>query len=94
MSKLSVVITKVSITQIPENALIDGVVKQLRGREMFTDADPDLGERIYSGDVFEAILGELGEMEDSPLYPNEKTITQLEELAKLINTEYVQVTMT
>lgn len=92
MSDIKTVLHKVSMTQIPENALLDRVVNELRGREAFIDADTDLGERIYNGDVFEAILGELGEMEDTPMYPQKKVMEQLAELAELIDTEYVQIT--
>jgi hypothetical protein len=87
------VLHKVSMTQIPENALLDRVVRELRGREMFVDTDEDLGERIYSGDVFEAILGEFGELEDTPMYPEKKVMEQLLELAELIESDYVQITM-
>ena len=93
MSKLSRVITKWSIILIPENAILDRIVRELRGREMFVDADEDLGERIYSGDVFEAILNEFGEMEDTPMYPPKNVMEQLVELRDLIDTEYVQITM-
>lgn len=93
MSKLSRVITKWSIILIPENAILDRIVRELRGREMFVDADEDTGERIYSGDVFEAILNEFGEMEDTPMYPPKNVMEQLVELRDLIDTEYVQITM-
>jgi hypothetical protein len=83
----------VTITQIPENALLDKIVKELRGREMFIDTDVDFDERIYSGDIFEAILGEYGELEDSPMYPQEKVMKQLDELAQMVDTEYVQIVM-
>jgi hypothetical protein len=94
MSDIKSVLQKVTITQIPENALLDRIVRELKGREMFVDTDEDLGERIYSGDVFEAILGEFGELEDTPMYPQKKVMEQLEELAEIIDTEYVQITMT
>ena len=87
------VLHKVSMTQIPENALLDRIVRELRGRECFIDTDEDLGERIYSGDVFETILNEFGEMEDTPMYPPKKVMKQLVELRDLIDTEYVQITM-
>jgi hypothetical protein len=93
MSDIKSVLTKVTITQIPENALLDRVVRELKGREMFVDTDEDLGERIYSGDVFEAILGEFGELEGTPMYPQKKVMEQLLELAEIIDTEYVQITM-
>ena len=93
MSDIKTVLHKVSMTQIPENALLDRVVKELGGRECFIDTDEDLGERIYTGDVFEAILGEFGEMEDTPMYPSKKVMEQLVELAELVDTEYVQITL-
>jgi hypothetical protein len=89
---LSKALTKVSMTQIPQDALADWVVRQLQGREMFEDTDTELAEKIYSGDVFEAILCEYAELEDSPLYPQEKYMKQLDELAQMVDTEYVQLT--
>ena len=89
---LSKAMTVVSMTQIPENALLDWVVRQLEGREMFDDTNSDLGEKIYSGDVFEAILCEYAELEDTPLYPQAKYMKQLDELAQMVETEYVQIT--
>lgn len=91
-TNLSSVLNKVSMTQIPENALLHRVVKELEGREVFTDTTLDLGEQIYSGDVFEAILGELAELEDTPMYPQEKVMEQLVELTELIDTDYIQIT--
>jgi hypothetical protein len=91
-TNLSSVLNKVSMTQIPENALLHRVVRELEGREVFTDTALDLGEQIYSGDVFEAILGELGELEDTPMYPQEKVMEQLVELTELIDTDYIQIT--
>ena len=93
MSNIKTVLRPVSMIQIPENALLDRVVRELRGRECFIDTDEDLGERIYNGDVFEAILGEFGEMEDTPMYPPKKVMEQLLELAELIDSDYVQITM-
>lgn len=87
------VMHKVGMTQIPENALLDGVVRSMEGREMFVDADSTNTERIYSGDVFEAILGEDAQLDKGHLMKlNKKTLHQLEELAKLVGTEYVQIT--
>ena len=90
---LSKALTKVSMTQIPENALADWLVKKMQGRELFEDIDTDLSEKIYSGDVFEAILGEYAELEGTPMYPQKKYMTHLDELAQMVNTEYVQITM-
>ena len=85
------VMSEVRITQIPENALIHDVVRLLEGREMFVDADPSNTERIYSGDIFEQIASEAEQM-DGRNKPSKKTIAQLEELAILVGTEYVQIT--
>jgi len=84
----------IKMVQIPENALIHGVVKALEGRESFRDADPDLNECIYTGDIFEAILGENAQIDNgSVMKLHKKTETQLEELATLCGKyEYVQVT--
>jgi hypothetical protein len=89
------VLHKVSMTQIPENALVHGVVKALNGAECFKDTDEELGERIYTGDIFESVLSTNEEIpENSPLkITDKKTLNQLEELAELIDTEYVQIIM-
>lgn len=89
---LSRALSTVTMTQIPEDALTDWVVRQLQGREMFEDTDSTLNEKIYSGDVFEAILGEYAELEGSPLYPQAKHMKQLDELAQMVDTDYVQIT--
>jgi hypothetical protein len=95
-SGLKSVMTRMTIMTIPENALLDGVVKQLDGRESFKDTDKTLNEKIYQGDVFEAIASELEQnkkfLDACMLYPNEKVINQLEELAKLVDTDYVLIT--
>ena len=59
----------ISVTEIPKQSLLKGVIKLLEGREMYVDADDSIQEKIYSGDIFEEIAGELAEMEDSPLLP-------------------------
>ena len=83
------------MTQIPENALVHGVVKALKGAEAFVDTDEDLSERIYTGDIFVSILCTNAEIPDnSPLkITDKKALKQLEELAELIDTEYVQIIM-
>lgn len=93
-TKLKAVLNKVSMVQIPENVLMHGVVKALSGRESFCDVDTDLNERIYTGDVFEAILGENAQLRSGcPMKVHKKVEKQLEELAKLCGKyEYVQVT--
>lgn len=87
-------IGKLSIMTIPEDALIDGVVKELRSRECFVDADLHNDERIYSGDVFGQILGEQDEMGSSPIrIKDQKVLNQLEELNKLVSADYIMVTL-
>ncbi len=88
------VMQKVSMIQIPENALVYGVEKALEGRECFRDTDDELDEKIYTGDIFETILGENAQMSDNSVLKikDKKILGQLEELAKLVDSEYVQIT--
>lgn len=81
----------VSVTDIPKQCLLPGVLKELRGREMMTDTEFDQDERLYSGDVFEALAGELAEMEGSPLYPSQDVVDQINNLAEIIETELVRI---
>lgn len=91
--QLKSVATKMTIMTIPENALLHGVVKHLEGREAFNDADCSLDEKVYNGDVFEAIAGELAQFEDSDFCkPSQKVIDQLDALAELVSTDYVLIT--
>jgi len=87
--QLSSVLAPMTMTAIPENALLDGVVKLLKGREVFNDAT-DMNEKIYLGDVFTEIFGEIAEMtiHSTP----QKVLDQLDELAQLINADYVMIT--
>lgn len=80
--KLSTVLAPLSMTAIPENALLDGVVRLLKGREAFKDAT-DMKEKIYHGSIFSEI---------HELVIDKKVNKQLMELAGLINTDYVMVT--
>jgi hypothetical protein len=83
----------VSMTQIPESYLTKETLKALNGREAFSDTDQDLDEKIYTGDVFEAIFCEEMENGGSPFrIRDEATLLQLEELAREVTTEYVQIT--
>ena len=81
----------VSVTDIPKQCLLPGVLKELRGREMMTDTEFEQDERLYSGDVFEALAGELAEMEGSPLYPSQEVVDQIDNLAEIIETELVRI---
>jgi hypothetical protein len=83
----------VSMTQIPESYLTKETLKALNGREAFSDTDQDLDEKIYTGDIFEAIFCEEMENGGSPFrIRDEATLLQLEELAREVTTEYVQIT--
>jgi hypothetical protein len=83
------VIGTLSIQSIPENALLHGVVLHLVKRTAFLDAT-SMGEKIYQGDVFEAILGEIAENPNDRTDP--KVLVQLEELTELISADYVLIT--
>jgi len=81
----------ISVTDIPRVSLSKGVLKLLAGREMFVDVDEDLEETIFSGDVFEAIAGELAEMEGSPILPPQEVIDEIDNLAEVIETELIRI---
>ena len=89
---ISKVVTKLTMLQIPENALLHDIVKLLSGRESFLDADSDNNERIYTGDIFEAIFCELVEEMDSGVsIPSKKVLGQLNELSQICDADYVQI---
>jgi hypothetical protein len=72
----------IRMVEIPETFLRKGVLKELSGRESFVDTDEDLGEQIFSGDVFEAIACEQDEMpENSPLKLKQADLAQIELLS-------------
>jgi hypothetical protein len=54
-------IDDVKVIQISRKDLSNQVLKELQDREVFTDTDCEIDERIYYGSVFETILGENGE---------------------------------
>lgn len=86
-------ITSLSVQSICEDVLVHGIVKAMQGREMFTDTDDELDEKMYAGHVFEDLLTEQAEMPDNmkpKLLPKE--MEQLEELAKIVNADYVLIT--
>lgn len=83
----------VTMTQIPSSFLTKGTLLALKGREEFIDTDETLSERIYSGSIFEAILCENEQLEDSPIaITDAETLKQIEELAEEIGTDYIQIT--
>jgi len=81
----------ISVTEIPKQSLLKGVIKLLEGREMYIDADDSIQEKVYSGDVFEAIASELAEMSGSPFFPPFEVVEQIDNLAEIITTELVRI---
>jgi hypothetical protein len=82
----------VSVTDIPKSSLLPGVLKELLGREMMTDTEFDQDEKLYSGDVFEAMASELAEMDkDYILYPSQDVVDQINNLAEILETELVRI---
>ena len=89
VNKSKYVTNILKVAQISEDAIIHELVIALKEREMFTDTT-DLDERVYNGDVFEAILTD-NETGVQPL--SDKALKQCEELAKELGYyEYVMVT--
>lgn len=93
-TKFKYIADMLNMAQVPQRLLLKGTIKALSDRETFRDADENLEERIYAGDVFEAILGENAQMPDGHrLKLDKETEEQLEELAKECGKyNYVQIT--
>lgn len=88
---LKQLISRVSMMQIPKMALLEGVLREMRGREAFIDSILHRDERIYHGDVFEAILGD-AEMKMETQRPSKEITDQLEELSKIVSADYIMLT--
>jgi hypothetical protein len=59
---------------------------------MMTDTEFDQDEKLYSGDVFEAMASELAEMDkDYILYPSQDVVDQINNLAEILETELVRI---
>lgn len=87
------VTTKLTVASIPENALLHGVVQLLEGREMFRDTDDSLDEKMYSGEVFEAIACEQAQYPDGHMFKQpQKVLDQLDALAEFVSHDYVLIT--
>lgn len=89
VEKSKYVVNILKVAQISEDAIVHELVMALNEREMFNDAT-DLNEKVYTGDVFEAILTDY----DTGVEPlSEKALRQCEELAKELGYyEYVMIT--
>jgi len=74
----------IQLVEIPDTYLRKGVLKELFGREMYSDTDDDIQEGIYSADVFEQISSEYEELpENSPLRNlDEEDLKQIDALAE------------
>ncbi len=79
-----------SITQIPKESLLIGVLALLKGREAFTDATTN-NELIYQGDVFHELVMEANEVEIPILKPSKEIMNQLLMLIQTVTTDYIQI---
>ena len=57
----------IRMVEIPRTHLPKNVLKRLEGREMYSDADADINEKIYSGDIFETLSCEEEELKGTVL---------------------------
>lgn len=80
--KFKDVTRKLKVLQIHEDAIVDSVLSEMNGREVFTDPEREIDDKFYSGEIFETILNEQAQMEDStsPLKIPAKFIPHIEEL--------------
>lgn len=84
----------IQVVDIPVENLSKGILKELSDRELFIDTDEDLGEQIFSGDVFEAVAGEQAELpENSSLRLSPEDIKRIDELAEELG-EYELIRIT
>ena len=85
---------KVQCTDIPREVLLPGVLEELIGREMMIDTYATFDERLYMGDVFEAIAGEWAELKENDkqiLRITQEDIDQVNNLSEVIDTELVRI---
>ena len=80
--------SRVSMTQIDENALFFETEVVLKGREDFINVDRKHKERIYCGSIFADILEEHN---TGAITLGWKSLTQIRVLAELIDTDYVKI---
>ena len=86
---------KVQCTDIPKDKLLEGVLKELQGRENMQDTEFD--EQLYSGDVFETIASEWAELIEADenhkqiFRITQEMIDQVDNLAEIIETELVRI---
>ena len=93
IASLKTVTTELSVVSIPENALLDEVVKALEGRASFRDTDDELDENMYAGHIFEDIAGEQAQYPDGHMFKmSAKALMQLDALAEMVSQDYVLIT--
>ena len=82
--KPTFLVADLTIGQIDENNLLDGVVKLMVSMESFIDVQKGIGDKLYPADVFEKIL--------NIFVCSDKTLTQLQELVMyFVGYDYVMV---
>ena len=87
------VTTELTVASIPNNAILDGVIRLLQGREIFRDTDDSLDEKMYAGHVFEDIASEQAQLPDGHRFKQpKKVLDQLDALAEFVSHDYVLVT--
>lgn len=79
-------IVQMSMATMCTGELHPTILKELDGREQFTDTDDELGEKIYGADVFDAILEEQSETPEEMKLPQD-ILDQLE-LLSLMTANY------
>jgi hypothetical protein len=91
--KLKAVTTELTVASIPSNAILDGVIRLLQGREIFRDTDDSLDEKMYAGHVFEDIASEQAQLPDGHRFKqSQKVLDQLDVLAEFVSHDYVLIT--
>lgn len=77
--KYSEVAEKMKMLQISNNAIQEGIIKLMHGKEEFKDTNASIDDLIYSGGVFQEILHESRDENMKPQL-SEKILGQLTEL--------------
>lgn len=85
-------ISKGTISYLNSDNLTKRIVKELGGREMYSSNETTFEEKIFDGSVFESILEEVEGFEDTAFAFDKESVSRLEKLAELIDTDYVLVT--
>ena len=93
MAKTKLGFEVLSIVDIPQTYLSKGIIRELAGREMQTDTDTDLDEKIYTADIFQQMLDDQIGQEGSPIALSPEDLKQIEKIAKdLKNHELIRIT--